>query len=156
MKPVLVLALGNPLAGDDGVGTRVLERIARDAAVCDVADLLEGGTDLFRHADAIRGRECLVLVDAALSTAPAPRLAVRRHPPASAPSRVHAHDLDPVAALELLRQVDPAIAEVDAWWLLVEVPELQLGDGLSPAVEEIVGAAAARLRALILPSDAKV
>ena len=149
MKPVLVLALGNPLVGDDDVGAHVLAAIADDPAVADVADLEHGGTDLFRAAERIVGRRALVLVDAALGTG-APRVALRRHPPPVAgDTRRHAHDLDPVAALELLRRHDPRIAAVTAWWLLVEVPELALQRGLSPEAAALVGRAAAQLRALI-------
>lgn len=153
MKPVLVLALGSPLAGDDDVAAHVLAALAADPAVADVAELVTAGTDLFRHADRIPGRERLVLVDAALSSAPAPRVTVHPHPPPAAETRrTHAHDLDPVAALELLRRSDPAIAAVPAHWLLVEVPELALGSGLSPAAAALVADAARTLRFLVAPA----
>lgn len=150
MKPVLVLALGNPLVGDDDVGAHVLAALADDPAVTDVAELGRGGTDLFRLAERIAGRSRLVLVDAALGTGAA-QVALRPHPPtAPGERRTHAHDLDPVASLELLRRHDPAIAAVPAWWLLLEVPELAFRNGLSDDARALVDDAAAQLRALLL------
>ena len=150
MKPVLVLALGSPVFGDDDVGAHVLAALADDPEVAAVAELGRGGTDLFRLADRIPGRGRLVLVDAALGTGAA-RVVVRRHPPnAPGERRTHAHDLDPVAALELLRRHDPAIAAVPAWWLLLDVPELALRAGLSATARTLVKDAAVQLRALVL------
>lgn len=150
MKPVLVLALGSPLAGDDDVGAHVLAALARDPAVADVAELGHGGTDLFRQAARIAGRRRLVLVDAALGTG-APRVVLRRHPPDVAGARrTHAHDLDPVTALELLRRHDPAIGAVACWWLLLEVPGIALQHGISPAARVLVEEAASRLREIVL------
>jgi Ni,Fe-hydrogenase maturation factor len=46
MKPLLIVGLGNPLMGDDGVGAVLAESLAGHTD----ADLLIGGTDLLRCA----------------------------------------------------------------------------------------------------------
>ncbi|NJD09243.1 MAG: hydrogenase maturation protease, partial [Gemmatimonadetes bacterium] len=70
MKPVLVLALGNPLAGDDAIGCVLAERLAAEPEVIARADVICAGTDLFRQARELAGRARLLLVAAALPAAP--------------------------------------------------------------------------------------
>jgi hypothetical protein len=51
----LVLGLGNPIAGDDGIGSH----IARDSAITPASpgsDVMEGGTDLLRLAPQLEQR----------------------------------------------------------------------------------------------------
>lgn len=150
MKDVLVLALGNVLAGDDAVAHEVLRGLEADTEVRALADLVAAGTDLFRQAEHMAGRSRLVIVDAALGDGPTPSVQVLRHPLPGAARRAHAHALDPVGALDLLRSIEPAIAALETWWLLVDVPEVTTGAGLSAAVRPLVPAATARLRELVL------
>lgn len=153
MKDVLVLALGSVLAGDDAVAHAVLRGVAGDPDVCARADLVAAGTDLFRQAEQMAGRARLVIVDAALSDAGTPSVQALRHPLPGRARRAHAHALDPVGALDLLRSIEPRIAATETWWLLVDVPEITLRSGLSPAVRQLVPAAAARLRELVLAGE---
>src|ERR1035441_1834937 len=60
MKPLLIIGLGNPLMGDDGVGALLAESLAGRAD----ADVLIGGTDLLRCAGEIEGRQRVILIDA--------------------------------------------------------------------------------------------
>ncbi|MBU0704829.1 MAG: hydrogenase maturation protease [Chloroflexi bacterium] len=65
MKPsVLVLGLGNPLRGDDGVGCRVIEELMRRELPPDV-ELLDGGAIGLGLLDLLEGWERVILVDAA-------------------------------------------------------------------------------------------
>ena len=150
MKAVLVLALGNVLAGDDAVAHEIVRAVAADPQVSGCAELVAAGTDLLRQAQLMPGRRRMIIVDAALSDEPAPRVCARAHPLPPSARRAHAHALDPAGGLELLRMLHPSIAAVETWWLLVDVPEISLRPGLSDAAQSVVPAAAAQLRELVL------
>jgi hydrogenase maturation protease len=149
MKPVLVLALGNPLVGDDGVGGGLARLAAADPEISARADVINAGTDLFRQATQLPGRQRIIIVDAALTTAAVSAVRVVPHPPPAADRRSSAHALDPVAAVQLLRSVLPEVAAVAIWWLLIEVPEIRSGPGVSPASGALLPQALAALRELV-------
>lgn len=67
MKPILVLGLGNPLQGDDGVGCAVAEALAAAALgpLPDEVEVLELGTPGVGLINYLEGRERVVIVDAA-------------------------------------------------------------------------------------------
>src|ERR1017187_5820369 len=69
MKPLLIVGLGNPLMGDDGVGALLAESLAQSLAGHPRAEVLIGGTDLLRCAGEIEGRERVILIDAVQSGA---------------------------------------------------------------------------------------
>jgi len=65
----LVVGIGSPIRGDDGVGLRVVERLRRRGLPAGVAavDLGTGGLALL---DVLAGHDRLVIVDAIISGAP--------------------------------------------------------------------------------------
>jgi len=150
MKPVLVLALGNALAGDDAVGGEVARALTTDPAADALADVVLAGTDLFRHAHEMNGRRRVVIVDAALGTGDVASVRVLPHPLPAAERRSHAHALDPVGAVDLLKSLVPELAATEIWWLLVEVPEVAAARGLSAITAAQVPEAVAALRSLVL------
>jgi hydrogenase maturation protease len=126
MKPLLVIGLGNPLMGDDGVGARVAESLAGLAS----ADVLIGGTDLLRHAGQIEGRERVILIDAVESETGGEITVTDEDPPEGPPAG--AHTLSAPAAVRLLRRLMP---KVRFTWVLAGVPSVHVGEGLSPELE---------------------
>jgi hydrogenase maturation protease len=64
---MLLVALGNPLSGDDGFGSRVMERLQGLAVDFppEVA-LLDAGTDLLNHLESFARYDHVVLIDAIL------------------------------------------------------------------------------------------
>ncbi len=63
----LLVALGNPLNGDDGFGPQVLERLHEAAdALPPGVELVDAGTDLLNHIESFAGRDRVVLIDAVL------------------------------------------------------------------------------------------
>jgi hydrogenase maturation protease len=150
VKPVLVLGLGNPVAGDDGIGCLLAGRLAAEPELAERADVICAGSDIFRRAAELAGRRRVVLVDAALTTEATCSVRVLPHPPPAPERRVHAHALDPVAAITVLRSVEPAIAAAETWWLLVDVPQLALGPGLSDSAAALFPEALEALRRLVL------
>ena len=127
MKPLLIVGLGNPLMGDDGVGAQVAASVV--GHVC--ADVLIGGTDLLRHAGQIELRERVILVDAVLIDAGSDavgEITVTDEDPPEGPAAA-AHTLSAPAAVRLFRHLMP---EVRFTWMLASVCSARMGEGLSP------------------------
>ncbi|HEX4935623.1 MAG TPA: hydrogenase maturation protease, partial [Gemmatimonadaceae bacterium] len=101
VKPTLVVGLGNPLAGDDGVGFRAAEALAMDPRLPPDVEVLCGGADVLRLAPWFEGRERILLVDACLGVHPGD-VEVVPHDEARllGSSRPHAHRLSPVEGVE--------------------------------------------------------
>ncbi len=64
MTSTLVLALGNPLRGDDGVGTAVV-RALEEHCLGPHIELIDGGTPGLETALLLEGRSRVIIVDAA-------------------------------------------------------------------------------------------
>jgi hydrogenase maturation protease len=127
MRPLLIIGLGNPLMGDDGVGARVAESLAQSAAGPASADVLAGGTDLLRCAGQIEGRERVILIDAMESHVAGTITVTDEDPPEGPPAA--AHTLSAPAAVRLLRRLMPGVRFT---WVLAGVRSSRLGEGLSP------------------------
>lgn len=144
----LVLGLGNPMAGDDGIGAHIARQLRGHPRLPPDTDVLECGTDLLRLSHELDGRAWVLLVDALLDPA--------------APGVLHrfdgdlhelddrgesAHCLSPVQALRLLRCVHPALGSVPMTFLAVTIGDARISHDLSPAlaarlddlVEEVIG-----------------
>ena len=68
MKPILILGLGNPLQGDDGVGCHVAEELGGapvTAPLPDDIEVMDGGTPGVGLLNLIEGRKRVIIVDAA-------------------------------------------------------------------------------------------
>lgn len=66
----LILGVGNPLRGDDGVGPEVIRLLQEDPLVTGKADLLDGGTDGLNLLDDIQAYQYVIIVDAVNMGAP--------------------------------------------------------------------------------------
>lgn len=64
MKPILILGLGNPLQGDDGVGCRVAQELEK-RELPDQVEVMEGGTPGIGLLNLMQGRARVIIVDAA-------------------------------------------------------------------------------------------
>lgn len=62
---ILVLALGNPLRGDDGVGSAVLECLGETAVSPPNITLIDGGTPGLETALTLQGYDKVIVIDAA-------------------------------------------------------------------------------------------
>ncbi|HNA29513.1 MAG TPA: hydrogenase maturation protease [Thiobacillaceae bacterium] len=132
----LVVGLGNPILGDDGVGWRVAERVRASFDDPDVAVLCLslGGLSLVEH---LAGYRRAVIVDA-MSTGALPGTLHRFDAVAAAdPGAQHTasvHDLSLASALALGRELgldlpgEVAVVGVEA------APEFEFGAALSEAV----------------------
>lgn len=64
MKPILILGLGNPLQGDDGIGCAVADELMRHPLPENV-ECMEAGTPGVGLVNLIQGRQRVILIDAA-------------------------------------------------------------------------------------------
>ncbi|MCX6629037.1 MAG: hydrogenase maturation protease [Candidatus Solibacter sp.] len=142
MKPLLIVGLGNPLMGDDGVGALLAQSV--DGHVS--ADVLIGGTDLLRHAGEIEGRQRVILIDAVESDAPGEITVTDEDPPEGPPAG--AHSLSAPAAVHLLRRLMP---DVRFTWLLAGIRSARVGEGLSPELLSALPHLRERLMELTAP-----
>jgi hydrogenase maturation protease len=63
VTPILVLGLGNPLRGDDGVAQSILAELAREDLGCHVT-LRDGGTAGLEIANLLEGWNTVIVIDA--------------------------------------------------------------------------------------------
>jgi hydrogenase maturation protease len=145
---IAVLGLGNVLMGDDGAGPWVLQLLEAGWEVPPDVELLDLGTPGPELAHRIEGREALVVVDTLRlkdqeDNAPGDLHLLRRDDivRGKVPQRLSPHDPSLRGALLAAELLGSSPREV----LLVGiVPErVELGLGLTPAVQEAAGLAAA-------------
>lgn len=102
---ILVMGVGNYLMGDEGVGVRVIEEMAR-RPLPEYLDLLDGGTGGFLLLDRFQAYGTVVFVDATMDGAPPGTLTITRPRFASDfPTALSVHDLglkDMIEAVYLL------------------------------------------------------
>ncbi len=148
VRPLLVLAVGNQLLSDDGVGLALLDELSRDAASSHGVEFVDGGTLGLTLLARLSGREAVIVLDAiALGDAPG-TLHVLRFPFSSSAARsTTAHEAN---ALELLRFA-ALLGELPAsvWIAGIEPERLSTGIGLSEAVSAAVPEAVQTIRRLI-------
>lgn len=140
--PRLVVALGNPLAGDDGVGVRVLRLLHEAGALGEGTDMLNAGTDLLAWGSRLGGRATIVLVDATAGLPPGVVRRVAHDPEAHDMRQAGAHTLSAAAALELLKLSDRSLAHARCTWVLIGIESVRPGEQLTPRVETALHVAA--------------
>jgi hydrogenase maturation protease len=149
VKPVLILGLGNELAGDDGIGIRVARELQERRLPPDL-EVRTAGPDLLHAHDAMRGRERIVLIDAVLGSEPVGTvLPLDPTDPALDRQGSSVHQLPPTAALDLLRAVDPALRDTPVTLLGVVIDRARVDDRLSPELNARLDAITDRVLALL-------
>ncbi|MBE3069223.1 MAG: hydrogenase maturation protease [Planctomycetes bacterium] len=138
---VVILGLGNPLARDEGLGPRAVERLmARGLPEGVLA--IDAGTDFLAVLGEVAGAERLILIDA-MQAGGAPGTLYRRtldellDCAAAAPDWASAHALTLVGTIRLARQVGMNLPPAVVFG--VEPGEVAFGEGLTPAVEAALG-----------------
>jgi hydrogenase maturation protease len=130
----LVLALGNPIRSDDGVGIAALRCLEEDPRVPGAVDLVEGGTKGLELVSYISGMSRLLVLDAVDVGAVAGTVVCLRGAQfCSLPGNGHVHDLalaDILNALRLLGQ-EPQ----ETILLGIQPGTTELGTSLSKSVE---------------------
>lgn len=139
----LVVGLGNPILGDDGVGWRVAETFAAGAIEPDIEVLClsVGGLSLMEH---LAGYQRALIVDAVVTGAPpgtlhrftAAELADR-----SSHHTASVHDLGLSVALEMGRNLGLQLPDEIQVLGIEAAPEFEFSEQLGAEVEQAVAAA---------------
>jgi len=135
VKHVLIMGLGNPLLGDEGIGVRVVEEL-KGLELPEGVVVVEGGTTGLGLIGLMEGYERVIIVDAADMGHPPGRV-VRFTPlevqlkTAEAPLSLHQIGLEEVLALAEALEVAPAELVI----IGIQPSLLEVGVGLSPEVE---------------------
>jgi hydrogenase maturation protease len=130
---VLVIGIGNPLRGDDGVGTRVAERVAEWEIPGVTVEIVH--QILPELAEAVAESEVAIFVDACVDTRSVHMREIR---PGGLPWS--AHRLTPSELMALIEAVYGRVP--DAWELAIPVASLETGEALSETAEKGVEEAA--------------
>jgi len=151
----LVIGLGNPILGDDGVGWRVVEEIARktnNRSEVDVDCVSLGGLSLMER---LTGCERVILVDS-IFTGKKPigtisQFALRDLPDPTAGHSASAHDTSLHNALNLGRSMDiPLPNDEDVLIVAIEAENVyDFSETLSPPVEAAIPLAVGAVLQLI-------
>jgi hydrogenase maturation protease len=152
---LLVLGLGNPLYGDDGLGVAALEQLRRQFRPPPGVEMADGGTLGMALVPLLQRTARLILIDAVLADAPAGDL-VRiegRELPESFPRRLSPHEvgvLDLLFGTRMLGQAPDPVVVVGL------VPErvafgLERSEAVEASLPALVEAVAAEARQLGFP-----
>ncbi len=135
VKPILILGLGNPLRGDDGVGPRVVEALEREP-LPPAVEVMEGGTPGVGLLSLLEGRRRVIIVDAA-EMGRAPGSLARFRPDEArlegSAGGISLHSSGVADAFALARALKLALPELVVFG--VQPADTGWGHGLSPAVE---------------------
>lgn len=137
----LVLGIGNPILGDDGVGFHVAQELARlikDDAV-DVEDACTGGLNLL---DIITGYDKVIIVDT-IKTEDGEPGEIYRLRPEDFSTSVHLssapHEMNFPTVLEIGRKLMPGEMPREIVIFAIEVEEIEtFTDEMTPKVKEAV------------------
>ncbi len=137
--PTVVIGVGNPDRGDDGVGPAVLARLRAAGLGGDDVELLAMRGEATSLLEVWRGRRSVIVVDAVVcgqSPGTVLRIDLRREPLPDAAARASSHGAGLAEAVALGRAVGALPGRLVV--VGVEPASVRLGDGLSPAVEAAV------------------
>jgi hydrogenase maturation protease len=142
-----VVGIGNPLAGDDGAGLAVIERLRALSPPDPRILLLTLEGDLFGIADHLHRAARFVFVDAVAGDRPGAVVRAPTIPAALAPSF---HQTDIGAVMRRLEAIEPS-ASLPPWeiWGITIDPPKELRFGLSSVVEAAVERLAGTLAVII-------
>jgi hydrogenase maturation protease len=130
----LVLALGNPIRSDDGVGIAALRRLEEDPRVPSAVDLVEGGTKGLELVAYISGISRLLVLDAVeVGAAPGTIVRIQGAELCTLAGKGNVHDLALADILNALRLLGQQPRETIL--LGVQPRTTELGTSLSKSVE---------------------
>ena len=138
---VVILGLGNPLARDEGLGPRAVERLMA-RGLPEGVTAIDAGTDLLAVLGEVAGAERLILIDA-IQAGGQPGALYRRtldellDCAAAEPDWASAHALTLVGSIRLARKAKMSLPPAVVFG--IEPGDVAFGEGLSPAVEAALG-----------------
>jgi hydrogenase maturation protease len=151
----LVVDLGNPILGDDGIGWRVADAIKAglDDPDVEVLCLSLGGLALMEH---LAGYRRVIIIDAMTTGAAAGTLhalSAREMDELSVQHTASVHDLSLAHALALGRELGLDLPEEIQMVGVEAAPEFEFGETLSPLVAAAIPGAMEAVRAWLQRPD---
>jgi hydrogenase maturation protease len=144
---LVVAGIGNTLAGDDGVGVRIVERLRKRWEGTPGLAFTEFPGDLLAVSDWLDRTTRFMFVDAVAGETPGEVVQVKVVPRAFAPS-LHQTDIGSVmVALEGLDMVTP-FPQWDVWGVVIRPPQ-ELTESISPEVARGAEVLEARISEII-------
>ncbi len=146
---ILVLGIGNLLLGDEGVGVRAVEALARRFILSPPVEILDGGTSGMALIEAMACRDGLIVADAVRTGAAPGSVTVLRDAevPALFSRKISPHQLGLSDVLTALRLTDEFPGHLTL--VGIEPASLAPGIGLTPAVAAAIEPALAQILALL-------
>lgn len=132
MKENLMICLGNPMMGDDGVGWHLFRRLTANGSAPEHWEIIFAGSDLLAAASAMEGRRLVVLLDAMESPPPYGRVEFvecERLPVGGL--RKNAHQFSAAESLSLLQLTTEGLKGVRFVLAGVAVESVRFGSDLS-------------------------
>jgi hydrogenase maturation protease len=138
---LLLIGYGNTLRSDDGVGPKVVEKVA----ALKLPGIQTLSCDLLTPelADPISRAETVVFIDAAID---APQRVQLRPLAPAASSQIMAHAADPRTMLALARDIFGQAPK--AWWLTIPVENIGIGEEFSALAKQGVASAIEKIQEL--------
>lgn len=99
---ILIMGVGNPLMGDDGIGPRVVEMLSAGYVFPDNVEVVDAGTMSYMILDMLRDIEDLILIDAMQCETTPPGTVVVMTPEEIAPNQV-SHSMHDVGIVDVLQ-----------------------------------------------------
>jgi len=130
---ILIMGVGNPLMGDDGIGPRVVEMLSAGYVFPDNVEVVDAGTMSFMILDLLRDIDNLILIDAMKCELTPPGTVVVLTPAEIAPNQVK-HSMHDVGIVDVLQAADfmgrapetvavgVQIGEIEQWVLELSEP----------------------------------
>lgn len=138
---IIVLGIGNPLVGDEGVGVRVAESLMSEWSFPERVTIMDAGTMGMGMLGLLRDHDVVIVVDALDGTGEPPGTLLRLDPQELAPNQV-LHSLHDVKLADVLEAAAFAGIEPHVEFLGVQIGEMNtLVVTLTPAVEAAIGEA---------------
>lgn len=137
-KDVVVVGLGNPLMGDDGVGLCALRQLEREWTFDDATQLVDGGTWGLRLLPVLEGARGIILLDAIRTGRAAGTVVELRGDeiPRQLATKLSPHEVDLRELLAVMQLRGTLPLDVSA--IGVEPEYVDLLDDLSPLVRSRV------------------
>lgn len=151
----LVMGVGNPLMGDEGLGPRVVEYLLTHWEFPPTVEILDAGTMGFSILNLFQGRERVIVVDAVDGTGHEPGTVLLLDADSMAPNQIlhslHDARLPDVIAAARLTGLEPQVRCVGVQIERIVQWELQLTPALETAVPLAAGAVVELLQAEGIP-----
>jgi hydrogenase maturation protease len=122
--PILVLGIGNPLMGDEGIGIRIASVLMRGFEFPDTVELMDAGTMGIGMLGVLKDREFVLVVDAVDGTGHEPGTVVLMSPEDLAPNQIM-HSLHDQKLTDVLEAAYLAGIEVNAECLGVQIARIE-------------------------------